>query len=359
MQTGQQQTHGQGAGQQLQKLGHVLSLAAPLLPCEAQVHKSYHWPMALFSQNVGRLSAVVTVLLWTSFIIVGRASSSHVLLPLDIACSRILGASMVLLPWAWWMMREQRQRGEPVGSLFGLSPLPLRQTVQAGFLGGLMFALLAYAGFFFAPAAHASVLMPGSLPLWTTLLMWLFLREQIGVNRAIGLGFILMGDVLVGGASLFKAFEGGDVWMGDLMFVCASISWSAYSVTVRKFGLDAARATMAITAFALVSFVPLFTLLVQLNVMPSHFAQASWSEILLQVAFQGVGSVAISGISFTQMIRSFGPVKSTMITALVPGLSALGAVIILGEPMSWNLMVGLALVTCGILFGVRQAMVKS
>lgn len=315
--------------------------------------------MVLSSQNVGRLSAVITVLLWTSFIIVGRASSSHVLLPLDIACSRILGASLVLLPWAWWMMREPRQRGEQVGSLFGLSPLPLSQTVQAGFLGGLMFALLAYAGFFFAPAAHASVLMPGSLPLWTTLLMWLFLREQIGVHRAIGLGFILMGDVLVGGASLFKAFEGGDVWIGDLMFVCASISWSAYSVTVRRFGLDAARATMAITAFSLVSFVPLFTLLVQLNILSSHFSQASWSEILLQVAFQGVGSVAVSGITFTQMIRSFGPVKSTMITALVPGLSALGAVIILGEPMSWNLMVGLALVTCGILFGVRQAMVKS
>jgi hypothetical protein len=314
--------------------------------------------MALSSQNVGRLSAVVTVLLWTSFIIVGRASSSHVLLPMDIACSRILGASLVLLPWAWWMMREQRQKGEPVGSLLGLSPLPLRQTVQAGFLGGLMFALLAYSGFFFAPAAHASVLMPGSLPLWTTLLMWLFLREQIGVNRAIGLGFILMGDVLVGGASLFKAFEGGNVWLGDVMFMCASISWSAYSVTVRRFGLDAARATMAITAFALVSFVPLFTLLVQLNVLTSHFAQASWSEILLQVTFQGVGSVAISGISFTQMIRSFGPIKSTMITALVPGLSAIGAVIILGEPMSWNLMLGLALVTCGILFGVRQVKVK-
>ena len=115
---------------------------------------------------------------------------------------------------------------------------------------------------------------------------------------------------------------------------------------------------MAITAFALVSFVPLFTLLVQLNVLTSHFAQASWSEILLQVTFQGVGSVAISGISFTQMIRSFGPIKSTMITALVPGLSAIGAVIILGEPMSWNLMLGLALVTCGILFGVRQVKVK-
>jgi drug/metabolite transporter (DMT)-like permease len=281
------------------------------------------------------------------------------LLPLDIACARILGASAVLLPWAWWMMRAQRQNGESIGSWFGLSPLPLRPTVQAGLLGGFLYALLVYSAFFFAPAAHASVLMPGSLPLWTTLLMWLFLREKISVHRAIGLGLILLGDVLVGGASLLKAFEGGDVWIGDVLFVCASICWSAYSVTVRRFGLDAARATMAITAFALVTFVPMFTLLVQLNVLPSHFSQASWAEILFQASFQGIGSVVISGITFTQMIRFYGPVKSTMITAVVPGLSALGAVIILGEPMSWNLLLGLVLVTCGILFGVRQAMVKT
>jgi drug/metabolite transporter (DMT)-like permease len=314
--------------------------------------------MALSPQNVGRLSALITVLLWTSFIIVGRASSSHVLLPFDIFCARILGASLVLLPWAWWMMREVRQKGERVGSLFGLSPLPLRQTMQAGFLGGLMFALLAYIGFFFAPAGHAAILMPGSLPLWTTLLMWIFLREKIGMNRVISLGLILMGDILVGGLSLLKAFEGGDVWIGDLLFISAAICWSAYSVTVRRFGLDAVKATMAITAFALVSFVPLFTVLVLLNILPSHFTQATWAEIFLQVTFQGIGSVVISGISFTQMIRSYGPVKSTMMTAVVPGLSAFGAVIILGEPMSWQLTAGVVLVTFGILFGVRQASVK-
>ena len=314
--------------------------------------------MALSTQNVGRLSALITVLLWTSFIIVGRASSSHVLLPFDIFCARILGASLVLLPWAWWMMREVRQKGERVGSLFGLSPLPLRQTMQAGFLGGLMFALLAYIGFFFAPAGHAAILMPGSLLLWTTLLMWIFLREKIGMNRVISLGLILMGDILVGGLSLLKAFEGGDVWIGDLLFISAAICWSAYSVTVRRFGLDAVKATMAITAFALVSFVPLFTVLVFLNILPSHFTQATWIEIFLQVTFQGIGSVVISGISFTQMIRSYGPVKSTMMTAVVPGLSAFGAVIILGEPMSWQLTAGVVLVTFGILFGVRQASVK-
>ena len=315
--------------------------------------------MAFSPQTVGRLAAVITVLIWTSFIIVARASASHVLLPLDIACARIMGASSILLPWAWWMMREQRQRGEKVGSLWGLSPLPLGITVQAGFFGGFLYAVLAYIGFFYAPAGHASVLMPGSLPLWTTLLMWLFLREQIGMNRAIGLFMIVCGDVLVGGMSLLKAFEGGEVWIGDVLFMSAAFCWSAYSVTVRRHGLDAVRATMAITAFALVCFVPAYALLVNLDLLQSHMSQASWSEIVFQAVFQGVGSVVISGITFTQMIRSFGPVKSTMITALVPGLSALGAVLFLGEPLSWNLWVGLALVTGGILFGVRQAMAKA
>jgi len=315
--------------------------------------------MAFSQLSIGRLAAVVTVLIWTSFIIVARASASHVLLPLDIACARILGASSVLLPWAWWLMREARQRGEKVGSLFGLSPLPLHITVKAGMVGGFLYAVLAYIGFFYAPAGHASVLMPGSLPLWTSLLMWLFLREQIGMNRAIGLGMIVCGDILVGGVSLLKAFEGGEVWIGDLLFMTAAFCLSAYSVMVRRYGLDAVRATMAITAFALVSFVPAYALLVHLNVLPSHMAQAAWSEIVFQAVFQGVGSVVISGITFTQMIRTFGPIKSTMITALVPGLSALGAVVFLGEPLSWNLWAGLALVTCGILFGVRQAVVKS
>ena len=152
---------------------------------------------------------------------------------------------------------------------------------------------------------------------------------------------------------------GGDVWIGDLLFIAAAFCWSAYSVIVRRYGLDAVRATMAITAFALVSFVPAYALLVNLYVLPSQMAQADWSEIVFQAGFQGVGSVVISGITFTQMIRTFGPIKSTMITALVPGLSALGAVVFLGEPLSWNLWAGLALVTGGILFGVRQAVVKS
>ena len=305
-------------------------------------------------RTLGIGAAIVTVLVWTAFIVIARASAGRSLTPFDIAFARICGASLVLLPWGAWLVARAR-RGDPAhGSLFGLSPVPLRATVVAGFFGGLAYALLAYSGFFYAPATHASVLMPGSLPLWTAVLAAVVLRDHLTPARVFGLALIVLGDLLVGGASLLHAFEGGQIWKGDLLFMSAAFCWACYSVTARRHRLEAVRATIAITVFAFLAYVPAYALLAGLGVVASRLASAPLGEIAFQMLFQGVGSVVISGITFTRMIQYFGPVRSTMITALVPGLSALGAVLFLGEPLHWNLIAGLLLVTAGILFGVQR-----
>jgi drug/metabolite transporter (DMT)-like permease len=141
--------------------------------------------------------------------------------------------------------------------------------------------------------------------------------------------------------------------MGDLMFMAAAFCWANYTVVARRHGLAAVPATVAVSVFAVLSFVPAYVVLASTGVVTSHLASAPWQELVFQGLFQGVGSVVISGITFTQMVRHFGPVRSTMITSLVPGLSAMGAVWLLGEPMHWNLLAGLLLVTAGIVFGVR------
>jgi drug/metabolite transporter (DMT)-like permease len=315
----------------------------------------------LSPRTVGLAAAVVTVLIWTGFILVARASADPArggtLSPFDLAFCRIVGASLILLPWSLWLVKRDRRggRGRVGASLGGLSPLPLRTTAAVGVFGGLLYALVVYNGFRFAPAVHASVLMPGSLPLWTAILAALVLRDRITPLRALGLGLIVLGDWLVGGASLLQAFAGGEVWKGDVLFMLAAMCWACYSVLARRHGLDAVRATMAITAFAFVCYVPLYAVLVGSGTVAGKIFTAPVSELLFQAVFQGWGSVVLSGITFTRMIQHFGPVRSTMITALVPGLSALGAVLWLGEPLYWNLGAGLALVTLGILFGVRAA----
>lgn len=310
-------------------------------------------------RTVGLMATVVTVIIWTSFIIIARASADPArggtLMPFDIAFCRIVGASVILLPWGWLLSYRDRARGVGQSAFWGVSPLSLRVTATVGLFGGLLYALLAYSGFAFAPAVHASVLMPGSLPLWTALLAAAVLHDRITLARALGLGLIVLGDLLVGGASLLHAFDGGEVWKGDLLFMLAALCWACYSVLARRHALNAVRATIAITAFAFVSYVPVYAALTLAHVTAGQVFSAPWREVLFQALFQGWGSVVISGITFTKMIQHFGPVRSTMITALVPGLSALGAVLFLGEPLAWNLATGLALVTVGILFGVRAA----
>ncbi len=316
---------------------------------------------ALSPKAVGLIAAVVTVVIWTSFIVIARASADParggVLNPFDINYARIWGASLILLPWGWWIVRRDRRTQPWAGSLLGLSPLPLRQTLIAGLFGGALYGMLAYSGFVFAPAAHASVLMPGSLPLWTALLAVLILGDRITPTRALGLTLIVVGDLLVGGTSLLHALDGSGVWRGDVLFILAALVWSTYSVLVRRFALDAVRATIAITALAFVTYVPVYTVLLLLHWVPGQVLVAPFHDVAFQMFFQGVGSVVISGIAFTKMIQHFGPVRSTMITALVPGLSAISAALFLGEPLNWNLWAGLALVTSGIVFGVRKQVV--
>lgn len=307
------------------------------------------------SRAVGIAAAIVTILIWTGFIVIARAMALKSLSSWDIVACRIVGASLVLVPWGAWRARQRRARGEPGGSWLGLSPLPAGTTAACGIAGGVAYGVLSYAGFVHAPAAHGSVLLPGMLPMWTALLSVVLLGERLSRRRLGALALILAGGALVGGASLLSAFDGGDVWKGDLLLIAASACWSTYAVLVRRGRLDPVDATIATTVFAAIVYLPAWALLGGVGAIDSRIAVAPVGEIVFQALWQGVGSVVVSGISFAIMIRAFGPVRSTMMTALVPGLSALGAVLWLGEPLGANLVAGLVLVTLGIVVGVRAA----
>jgi drug/metabolite transporter (DMT)-like permease len=315
--------------------------------------------MHLKPKTLGITAAVITILIWTSFIVVARAMALRSLTPLDIVLCRIVGASLVLLPWGVWMVRKMQRDNPAQATWLGLSPLNGKITCTIGAFGGIGYAVLAYSGFVYAPAAHGSVLLPGMLPLSTALFSVWLLREHLSTGRITGLALILCGGLLVGGASLLKTLlndgQSGDVWKGDLLFVSASTCWAMYTVTCRKHALAAVPATIAVIVFCALVYVPVYALLVATGTLTSKLATAPWGEIVFQTFWQGMGSVVVSGIAFTKMVQHFGPVRSTMLTAIVPGLSALCAVLFLGEPLYWNLIAGLLLVTLGIVVGVRAA----
>jgi drug/metabolite transporter (DMT)-like permease len=312
----------------------------------------------------GVFFALVTIVIWVGFIIIAKASSHGSLTGLDIAALRILGASIILLPLGFWINKNKnpiphKDSVSKDSSFAGLSPLSFKLTATLGLSGGLLYAVLAYSGFFFAPASHAAVLLPGSLPLWTSLIAFFILNERIAKYRLFGLALILGGDLTVGGPSLVNAVGEQSIWRGDLLFILASIAWSYYAVMVRSRQVKPVYATTAITVFVFFTYLPSYIFLCMTGVLKTNIWETSLDTLLFQMFFQGVLSVVVSGITFNQMVRYFGPVRTTMMTAVVPALAALGASIYLDEHLSSNVIMGLILVTFGIFFGIGSRSVKA
>ncbi|MBL8323414.1 MAG: DMT family transporter [Rubrivivax sp.] len=309
-------------------------------------------------RSLARLCVAVVLCIWVSFILVARGSARGTLTPWDIAWLRFLFSGLVVLPLAWRFRRALL--GGLTAEVNGLrrhaagappTTVAVRRALALGLSGGIGYCLLAYSGFFLAPVSHAAVLLPGSLPLWSALGAWWLLGERPTASRWAGLALIVAGGVAVAGASLREAFGGLGTWRGDLLFAAASMSWALYGVLCRRWRVGALHATAAIATVALVLAVPAGAVGWAIGAVPSGLAAASWREIGFQAVYQGGLAMLVAGVAFTQVVAHYGPVRTTMFTALVPPLAALAAVPVLGEPLAASALLGLAGVTLGLLVG--------
>ena len=87
--------------------------------------------------------------------------------------------------------------------------------------------------------------------------------------------------------------------------------------------------------------------------LPSTLAQAPAAEIAMQAVYQGVLVVFVAMILYTFAVRQLGAQTVALLMAFVPGLSALAAVPLLGEPLSLLTLVGLGAVTLGAVLAAR------
>jgi drug/metabolite transporter (DMT)-like permease len=117
--------------------------------------------------------------------------------------------------------------------------------------------------------------------------------------------------------------------------------------------LNAVPATCAIAIGCLASYVPLYAVAAAIGLVPTQLASAPWSEIAFQAIYQGGFSMLLAGVAFTQVVKTFGPVRTTMVTAAVPVLATLLAVPLLDEPMTAVGVLGLFCVSLGLFIALR------
>ena len=286
------------------------------------------------SSRAGWIAVAATICIWTGFILVSRAGGKGMLTGWDVAALRF-----------------------GVGGLLALFFLPrvtlppLKVIALFSVFGGIGYAVTVYSAFRLAPAAHASVLMPGALPFATAVIAWLWLRHAPSRVQRVALGLVFAGIVLTAADTLSHGAQiTGLQLVGDALFLCGSSAWAVFTLLLRRYPMQPLAATVATTLGSAVAYLPIWWLF-----LPSTLAQAPVAEIALQAIYQGVLVVFVAMLLYTFAVRQIGAQPVALMMAVVPGLSALAAVPVLGEPLSLLSLAGLAAVTAGAVLGARQA----
>ena len=284
----------------------------------------------------GYLAALIVVCCWSGFNIVSRLGGKSELTPFDMAALRFGVAGLVMSPLFIRVMRDiDRSR--------------FVQYLAVACFGSLGYALLAYTGFAFAPAAHAGVLVNGGIPFATALIAWLFLGHKPQGRAVLALSIALAGIVMIGLQSFTHIEAGSHQWVGDLCFLAAALSWAVAGLLMRRWQLKPIDTTAMMVGLSALLYLPIYILF-----LPTHLFDVSFDAILLQGVYQGIIAATMAGIFYNHANHTIGPHKASLMLALVPGITAVAAVPLLGESLTTLAICGVTLVTFGAVLGATQ-----
>lgn len=283
---------------------------------------------AVTDRLIGIGCALLAISIWGAWIVSTRHAVHGHLPPATVGWLRFIVPATVLAP-AWlrigfWPRRE--------------SFWPF----LACFLGagGIFFLVVANA-MRFVPAADVGPLLPGTMPLIVALISVFFLKEWLGIPRAIGFGFIALGVVTLGGRGVLFPEDGA--WRGHLLLLCGAAMWAAYTLAFRRTGM---RATETVGMIGLWS-----TLILTPAGLPGVIDAVSAGygrEVLIQLFVQGLLSGVVALVAFGIAIEKLGSSRAAAFTGLVPALAAMIAVPVLGEHPDTAAMIGVVATGFGV-----------
>jgi drug/metabolite transporter (DMT)-like permease len=286
----------------------------------------------------GFAAATAVIVIWSGFNIVSRLGGRSPLTPYDMAALRFVFSGIVCLPF---VLARWRRLNWP------------RLAVLAAF-GGMGYGLLVYSGFALAPTAHAGILVNGGIPFASALIAWLVLGHRPGIRSEVALLVAGVGIVLIGFHS-FGQFSGAPAhqWVGDVFFLLAAISFASFGLLLKHWHVSPLEATIGIAVISMVCYTPVYLLF-----LPKAITTVPLSFILWQGAYQGILAASIAGLLFAYAIHNIGTQRATLMLAMVPGISAVAAVPLLGEPLGAVTITGVVLVSIGAILGATHQLEK-
>lgn len=276
---------------------------------------------------LGLLAGIAVLILFAGMLVVSRFGATSSLTVFDMVGLRFGVAALLTAPL---LLRVRLPR------------IGLRQAFILGTCSGCVFTMCLFGGMVYAPVAHGGIVVNGAMPVFAALISWTIFGERLGGWRIAGIALIVAGVAATGWDAL--AFGEPGQWRGHLLFLGAAACNATFLTAVRGWRIGALESLITVNGLNLLFYIPVWLIF-----LPSNIANAPWQEIALQGVYQGIIAAFIASILIAYAARTLGGTRQAAIMSGAPPLALLLAIPTLGEIPSTISIVGVAIVSAGIL----------
>ena len=277
----------------------------------------------------------VVVLIWSGNTIVSKLVLEEVSAP-QLALVRFsLGVLAFHVP-LFLLLRKSAQ----------LEPWEWRRLALIGVTGAGTSVLLFTIGLNYAPATYTSLISMIGPPL-TALLAWVLFRETLGWTRAIGTAVAFFGAaLLVTGGQLADPQPG--LLVGTAFLVGSQATWAIYILYGTP--LLAHRPPILVMAAShLFALCSVWALSIPTGGWDFLWTVGSWSSgVWLGIFYLAIINTGLSHLLFVYALREVSSAQAVSYTYLQPPMTALMAMIVLGEQLTLMTLVCGAVILLGI-----------
>ncbi len=159
---------------------------------------------------------------------------------------------------------------------------------------------------------------------------------------------MLAGIGLIGWDGIAARHAGDRAWVGDLLFFTSSILWAGFTLLLRHWRLNALRATAVVAVFSCLLATPVYLAWMG----TAHLLALPLGALAFQGLAQGGLQGVVTMIAYGQAVMLMGVSRAVLFPAIVPAVSVLVGIPIVGEIPGLLQIAGLGLVTLGLLITI-------
>ena len=220
--------------------------------------------------------------------------------------------------------------------------------LAAGITGGSLYFIAENSALSITFASNVSLIICCA-PVFTMILGKLIFKDSIKPLAWFGtvLSFMGVATVVMNGSQQF-----GINPAGDMLTVLAALSWAAYCLILKR--LNSRYSNLFITrkvfAYGVVTAIIYYILFRTDN----HIILTDISSIIANLLFLSVGASFLCYLMWNTAVKHLGAERTSNYIYLVPLVTILASVIILGEPFTLIMAVGTAMIVGGVILSTKS-----